>query len=70
MYTENIKKNIMKWRDNNKEEYNEYMTEYKKKSVKYNERQKAIMRAKYEIINYKDYGNYEKISKTFRNILI
>jgi len=30
-YTEAQKQSIMKWRDNNKEEYNIYMNEYHKK---------------------------------------
>jgi len=70
MYTEAQKKATYKWRENNKEEYLKHHNEYRKNSILYNEKQKSIMRKKAEIKNYKDYGNYQKISKTFRNILI
>jgi hypothetical protein len=70
MYNEAQKKAIYKWRETNREEYLDYHNAYRKNSIIYNEKQKAIMRRKAEIRNYKDYGNYEKISKIFRNILI
>jgi len=58
MYNEQVKKSIMKWRDNNKEEYNAYMREqvYLKHSDKIKEKR---MKRYY----------LEKEFQTFRNIL-
>ena len=38
MYDSNIKKNIYKWRENNKEQYNELQKNYSKSYYEKNER--------------------------------
>lgn len=48
-----VKKNIYKWRDNNKDDYNEYLKNYMR-----------------EFREYKRSFEYDRICKTFRNILI
>jgi hypothetical protein len=72
MYTENIKKNIYKWRETHREEYNEYMLKLNMKHYYDNqeERKKKRMEQYYNNKEIKEYGDYEKISKTFRRILL
>jgi len=59
MYNEKIKKSIMKWRDNHKEEYNTYMREHI--YSKYSDKIKTKRMAKYYL---------EKELQIFRNILL
>jgi hypothetical protein len=59
MYNEKIKKSIMKWRENHKDEYNDYMREHI--YVKYSDKIKEKRMKKYYL---------EKELQIFRNILI
>lgn len=59
MYNEKIKNSIMKWRENNKQEYNEYMREHIYK--KHSEKIKTRRMGKYYL---------EKEMKIFRKILL
>jgi hypothetical protein len=62
MYNEKIRLSIMKWRENNKEEYNKYMRDINTKSYYSNQEhfQKKRMDRYY----------FEKECKRLRNILI
>jgi len=59
MYKENNKKAIMKWRDANKDKYNEYLNTYKKE--RYREKQNV-----YRMRSYYLKGEFE----IFRRILL
>ncbi len=63
MYNENIKKSIMKWRENNKEEYLDYHNAYRRDIWYVNNAEK---------IKTKRMGKYylEKEMKLFREILL
>lgn len=63
MYTENIKKNIYKWRENHKEEYSDYHNAY---------RRDVWYKNNAESIKSKRMGKYylEKELQIFRRILL
>jgi len=62
MYDSNIKKNIYKWRENNKEQYNELQKNYSKSYYEKNREDKN------DKVLKRYYLNQEM--KKFRNILI
>lgn len=71
MYNENIKKSIYKWRENNKDEWNEYHNV--KEKERYEKNKVEILIKKKEIYEYKKFlfnSNLKNELNYFRNILI
>lgn len=63
-----VKKNIYKWRDNNREEYNEYLKNYRDDNkVQYNEYMRNYMK---DLREYKKDFDFDRIVKVFRKILL
>jgi hypothetical protein len=72
VYTENAKKSIYKWRENNKEKFTEYQSQYINKyretrREEYNEYMKNFLRKKREL---KDFYDDDKWWKILRKITV
>ena len=72
VYTENTKKSIYKWRENNKEKFTEYHAQYMTKyrdprREEYNEYMRMLQR---RLKERREYGDYEKWAKILRKMSI
>lgn len=67
MYNEKIKKNIYKWRENNKEEWNEYHNNKEKERYK---KKKDIIKEKYDYQRFLNNTNVRIEFEYFRKIEI
>jgi hypothetical protein len=70
VYTENTRKSIQKWRDNNREKFNEYNTDYMKKyreprRDEYNQYMKILQR---KLKDRREYNDYELWAKSLRKM--
>ena len=66
VYTESTRKSIMKWRQNNKETFTEYHTQYVKKyretrREEYNEYMRSLQKRLKERRDYYDYDKWAKM---------
>ena len=68
MYTEAIKKNIYKWRETHKEDYNEYMLKVNTKS--YYDNQEERQKKRMELYYYNKENNIDEVWKSFRKMKI
>ena len=67
-YTIAQKRATLKWRENNREEFNEYMLQKNKEY--YNNNLEERRRKRMEKYYYDKYNSYEEICKIFRKIKI
>jgi hypothetical protein len=67
-YTQAQKRATYKWRDNNKEEYNEYMLKLNMKY--YFKNQEERKKKRMEQYYYNKENNFEEVWKTFRKMKI
>jgi hypothetical protein len=65
-YTESSKKSIYQWRDNHKDEYNNYIKEWRKENHEEFRKKQNISQLRYQ----KKVGEWKKISKIYLRILL